>query len=87
MKFIGENLKYPEVPQENNIQGTVTVKFCVTSKGGVDQVSIIRSVDPALDAEAIRVVKSLPLFRPGKQGGIPVPVWFTVPIKFKLTPA
>ncbi len=84
MKFIGDNLKYPEVPQENNIQGTVTVKFCVTSKGGIDQVSVMKRVDPELDAEAIRVVKSLPLFRPGKQGGVPVPVWFTVPIKFKL---
>jgi len=84
LQFIAENTKYPAVPQENNIQGTVTVKFCVTSKGGVDQVSILRGVDPELDAEAIRVVKILPTFRPGKQGGIPVPVWYTVPIKFQI---
>jgi protein TonB len=84
LQFIAENTRYPAVPQENNIQGTVTVKFCVTSKGGIDQVSILRGVDPELDAEAIRVVKSLPAFRPGKQGGVPVPVWFTVPIKFQI---
>jgi protein TonB len=84
LQFIADNTRYPAVPQENNIQGTVTVKFCVTSKGGIDQVSIIRGVDPELDAEAIRVVKILPAFRPGKQGGIPVPVWFTVPIKFQI---
>lgn len=84
LKFIAENTKYPSVPQENNIQGTVIVKFCVTPKGGIDQVSIMRPIDPDLDAEAIRVVKILPKFRPGKQGGVPVPVWFTVPIKFQI---
>jgi len=84
LQFIADNTRYPAVPQENNIQGTVTVKFCVTSKGGVDQVSILRGVDPELDAEAIRVVKILPTFRPGKQGGKPVPVWYTVPIRFQI---
>jgi len=84
LKYIADNTRYPAVPQENNIQGTVIVKFCVTSKGGIDQVSILRPVDPDLDAEAIRVVKTLPTFRPGKQGGVPVPVWFTVPIKFQI---
>jgi periplasmic protein TonB len=84
LKYIADNTKYPEVAKENNIQGKVFVKFCVTSKGGVDQVSIFKSVDPELDAEAIRVVKTLPAFKPGKQGGKPVPVWFTVPINFQI---
>lgn len=66
------------------LPGKVVVKFCVTSKGGVDLVSIYKGVDPQLDAEAIRVVKSLPLFKPGKQGGKPVPVWFSVPITFQI---
>jgi protein TonB len=84
MKFISENTHYPEIANENNIQGRVIVRFCVTPKGGVDKVSIYKGVDPELDAEAIRVVNSLPPFIPGKQGGRPVPVWFTVPITFQL---
>jgi protein TonB len=83
-KYLAEHTQYPEVAKENNIQGRVFVKFCVTSKGGVDKVSIFKGVDPELDAEAIRVVKTLPPFKPGKQGGKPVPVWFTVPINFQL---
>jgi periplasmic protein TonB len=84
MKYISENLRYPEEARENNIQGRVTVKFCVTSKGGVDMVSIFKGIDPQLDAEAIRVIKSLPAFKPGRQGGKPVPVWFSVPIIFQI---
>jgi protein TonB len=84
LKYIGENTQYPEVAKENNIQGRVIVRFCVTSKGGVSQVSILKGVDPELDAEAIRVVNTLPAFKPGKQGGRAVPVWFSVPITFTL---
>jgi len=84
LKYIADNVKYPQIAQENNIEGKVIVRFCVTSKGGVDQVSVFKGVDPALDAEAIRVVKTLPAFKPGKQGGKPVPVWFTVPIIFQI---
>jgi protein TonB len=83
-KFIGDNVVYPEVAKENNIQGRVIVKFCVTPTGGVDLVSILKGVDPELDAEVVRVVKTLPKFKPGKQGGKPVPVWYTIPIYFKL---
>ena len=82
--YISEHTQYPEVAKENNIQGKVYIKFCVTSKGGVDKVSIFKGVDPELDAEAIRVVKALPPFKPGKQGGRPVPVWFSVPIIFQI---
>jgi len=84
LKYIGENTQYPEIAKENNIQGRVIVRFCVTSKGGVSQVSILKGVDPELDQEAIRVVNSLPAFKPGKQGGKPVPVWYMVPITFTL---
>jgi protein TonB len=84
LKYIGENTIYPEVAKENNIQGRVIVRFCVTAKGGVSQVSILKGVDPELDQEAIRVVNTLPAFKPGKQGGKPVPVWYMVPITFTL---
>lgn len=84
LKFIAENTIYPAVAQENNIQGKVFVKFVVTASGGVDLVTISKGVDPELDEEAIRVVMTLPLFKPGKQRGIPVPVWYTVPINFQI---
>lgn len=83
-RYIGANVVYPEVAKENNIQGRVIMKFCVTPAGGVDQISVLKGVDPELDAEVIRVLKTLPKFKPGKQGGKPVPVWYTIPINFKL---
>jgi len=84
-EYIAENTKYPERAHENNIQGKVFVRFCITSKGNIEQVTIYKGVDPELDAEALRVVKTLPDFKPGKQAGIPVPVWFIVHINFQLT--
>jgi protein TonB len=60
------------------------LSFCVTPVGGVDQVSVLKGVDPELDAEVVKVVKTLPKFKPGKQGGKPVPVWYTIPINFQL---
>jgi len=84
LRYIMEHTNYPEIAKENNIQGRVIIRFCVTSKGGVSQVSILKGVDPELDKEAIRVVSELPGFKPGKQGGKPVPVWYMVPITFTL---
>jgi protein TonB len=84
LDYIGEHTQYPEIAKENNIQGKVIVRFCVTPKGGVSQVSVLKGVDPELDKEAIRVVNTLPTFKPGKQGGKPVPVWYMVPISFTL---
>ena len=84
LKYIMEHTQYPEVAKENNIQGRVIIRFCVTAKGGVSQVSVLKGVDPELDKEAIRVVNTLPPFKPGKQGGKPVPVWYMVPITFTL---
>ncbi|HOU01090.1 MAG TPA: energy transducer TonB [Bacteroidales bacterium] len=84
LAYISAHTQYPEAAKENNIQGRVIVRFCVTSKGTVSQVSVLKGVDPDLDAEAVRVVTTLPAFKPGKQGGKPVPVWYMVPITFTL---
>jgi len=84
LDYISENTIYPEASKAQNIQGRVIIRFCVTAKGGVSLVSVIKGVAPELDAEAVRVVKTLPTFNPGKQGGKPVPVWYMVPITFTL---
>ena len=84
LKFIAKNIVYPPIAEENNVQGKVILRFCVTYKGTVEQISVVRGVDAALDAEAIRVIGMLPLWKPGKQGGKPVNVWYTVPISFQL---
>jgi len=84
LKYINSNIKYPVIAQENGIQGKVTLRFVVTKTGMVDKVEILRSLDPACDKEAIRVVKTLPRFIPGKQNGVNVAVWFNLPITFRL---
>jgi TonB family protein len=84
LKHIAENTQYPEAAKLNNIQGRVIVRFCVTASGGISKVSILKGVDPNLDQEALRVVKTLPPFQPGRQGGKEVPVWYMVPITFTL---
>jgi len=84
LAFIGKNTKYPEAAKLNNIQGRVILRFCVTKEGGVDRISVLRGVSSEIDAEAIRVVSTLPQFKPGKQGGKPVAVWYMVPITFTL---
>jgi len=84
LKYIAENTKYPEAAKAKGIQGRVIVRFCVTETGGVNRISILKGVDAELDAEAIRVVSSLPQFKPGLQGGKAVPVWYMVPITFTL---
>lgn len=83
--YIAEHTEYPPLATENGIQGTVYVRFVVKKNGSVGEVQVTRGVDPLLDEEALRVVKSLPKFKPGIQGGRPVNVWFSVPIYFKLT--
>ncbi len=84
LRYLRENAIYPEVAKENNIQGRVILKFCVTSTGDITKISILKPIDPELDAEAIRVVSTLPKFKPGKQGGKPVPVWYQAYINFRL---
>jgi TonB family protein len=84
LKHISQNFKYPVISAENGIQGKVIVRFVVNSAGKVSKGEILRSLDPACDKEALRVVKSLPNFIPGKQNGKKVAVWYTLPITFKL---
>ena len=84
MKYISSNIKYPTMAMENNIQGRVVVQFVVTKTGKIGEVKVVRSKDPDLDKEAVRVVKSLPNFIPGKMNGQAVNVWYTLPITFKL---
>lgn len=84
LSFIGKNLKYPTIAQENGTQGRVICQFVVGKDGQVREVTIVRSLDPYCDKEAIRVIKSMPKWIPGKQNGKPVAVKYTVPITFKL---
>jgi len=84
MKFIGENLKYPDEAVKNKIQGRVIIKFVVSKTGKITDVNVLRGFNAACDAEAIRVVKAMPDWTPGKQKGEPVPVYFTLPIQFSL---
>ncbi len=83
-KFISTHLEYPESAAENNIQGRVIVKFVVTKTGQIGDIKIVRGKDPDLDKEAVRVVKSLPKFIPGKQNGHAVNAWYILPIIYKL---
>ena len=84
MKYIQKNVKYPPIAKEYNITGKVFVSFIVDKSGSVSDVKIARGVDKSLDAEALRVVKSLPKYKPGKQKGKPVRVMITIPINFTL---
>ncbi|WP_302064190.1 energy transducer TonB, partial [uncultured Duncaniella sp.] len=83
LKYVAEHIRYPAMAQENNIQGRVVVQFVVTKTGAVGEVKVVRGKDPDLDKEAVRVVKSLPKFVPGKMNGHAVNVWYTLPIDRK----
>ena len=84
MKYLSNNINYPQIAMENGVQGRVIVQFVVTKNGTVGEVKVIRSVDRDLDKEAVRLCKSLPKFIPGKMNGQAVNVWYTLPITFKL---
>ena len=83
-KYLSENVKYPVIAQENGIQGRVICQFVVNKDGSLEDIQVVRGVDKALDNEAIRVIKSMPKWKPGKQRGKPVRVKYTVPVNFKL---
>ena len=84
-KYLSENVKYPVIAQENGIQGRVICQFVVNKDGSIVEVEVVRSGgDPSLDKEAIRVIKSMPKWKPGKQRGKAVRVKYTVPVNFKL---
>ena len=84
MKYISKNTIYPQTAKENFIMGRVFVSFVVNKNGEVERVKILRGVDQYLDAEAVRVVQSMPKFKPGKQRGKAVNVQYNVPINFTL---
>ena len=84
MSYLASNIKYPVVAQENGVQGRVIVSFVVERDGSISDVRVARSVDPSLDREAQRVVKSMPRWKPGKQNGSAVRVKYTVPVVFRL---
>ena len=84
MKYLAENIKYPVSAQKAKEQGRVVVQFIVEKDGTVTGVKTVRSVTPALDAEAVRVIKAMPKWTPGKQGGQPVRVNYNVPVSFRL---
>lgn len=83
-KYLGENIRYPEIAQENGIQGRVYVQFVVERDGSPTQLVIVRGVDASLDKEAMRVIKGMPKWKPGKQRGKPVRTKFTLPVHFRL---
>lgn len=83
-RFIKEHLQYPEAARECNIQGKVVLQFIVTKTGEVTDVTVLRSVDPLLDAEAVRICQMLPRFEPGKIDGRPINVRYALPINFTL---
>jgi TonB family protein len=85
LAYIMNNTRYPESAKASGIQGRVIVRFCVTKTGGIDLISVLKGVSAEIDSEAVRVVSTLPAFKPGRQGGKPVPVWYMVPITFSLT--
>jgi TonB family protein len=84
-KFIYENIKYPPEAKERGIQGKVILRFMIASDGSVEDITVVRGVDPLLDDEAVRVMSMAPDWTPGTQGGKPVNVWYSVPISFALS--
>lgn len=84
MKWLGQNIRYPEAAQQNDIQGRVIVKFVVEKDGSIGQVTVVKGVDKDLDREAIRVVKKMPKWQPGKNNGVAVRSYFNLPVTFKL---
>ncbi|MBP3553183.1 MAG: energy transducer TonB [Bacteroidaceae bacterium] len=84
MKWLQKNIKYPSISQENGVQGRVIVQFVVNRDGSIVDPVVLRSVDPYLDKEALRVVSAMPKWKPGEQRGKTVRVKFTLPIQFRL---
>lgn len=84
MNWLSQHISYPPLAAENGIQGTVVVQFVVKKDGSIGEVRVVRGKDPDLDKEAVRVVRAMPRFIPGRTNGQPVNVWFTLPIRFRL---
>ena len=84
MKWLSNNIRYPESAQQNDIQGRVIVKFVVEKDGSIGAATILKGVDKDLDREALRVVKRMPKWQPGKNNGVAVRSYFNLPVTFKL---
>jgi len=84
-RFLQKNIKYPRMARESGIQGTVYVTFVVSKTGEISNVTVVRGIGAGCDEEAVRVIKLMPKWIPGRQNGKPVPVWFNFPLKFTLT--
>lgn len=84
MKYLHDNIRYPVVAEENGVQGRVILTFVVERNGSITDIKVVKPVDPSLDKEAIRVVKGMPHWIPGKQNGSSVRVKFTLPVIFRL---
>jgi protein TonB len=84
LKYVADSTRYPKDAKTQGIQGKVIVRFMVKADGSVSDVSVLKGVNPSLDKESIRVVKTLPKFTPGELKGKTVPVWFMIPIQFSL---
>ena len=84
MKWLGKNMKYPQISQENGVQGRVIVQFVVNQDGSIVDAQVVRGVDPYLDKEALRVIGNMPKWKPGKQRGKAVRVKFTLPVMFRV---
>jgi protein TonB len=85
LKYINDNIKYPTTAIDNGIEGKVILRFVVSTDGSVKRIQILRSVDPLLDQEAIRVISQMPKWKPGKNNGTPAAVWFSVPVTFRIS--
>ena len=84
LRYIADSTHYPKDAKTQNIQGKVIVRFIVNAKGSVEDVSVLKGISPTLDAESVRVVKTLPKFTAGLLAGKSVPVWYMIPIQFSL---
>ena len=84
MKYLKSHINYPPKAAKNNIEGNVIVQFVVKKDGSIGEVKVVHSLEKDLDKEAVRVVKSLPKFTPGRHDGQAVSVWYTLPVSFKL---
>lgn len=82
--YLSQSIKYPVIAEENGVQGRVIVKFIVERDGSISNIQVVKSVDPSLDKEAVRVTKSMPHWVPGKQNGETVRVYYTMPVTFRL---
>lgn len=83
-EYLSKNIRYPVIAQENGLQGRVICQFVVNKDGGIVDITVVRSVDPSLDKEAVRVIQSMPKWKAGEQRGKPVRVKYTLPVNFRL---